>query len=66
MMNTSVNQGSAKIYQFPAGGRAALAGRRYSETRTVVDCTVDRRLQRQLVPRRGHRRTPTPSVTTDA
>ena len=37
MMNTSVNQGSAKIYQFPVGGRAALAGRRNSETRTVVD-----------------------------
>ena len=36
MMNTGVNQGSAKIYQFPAGGRAALAGRRYGETRTVV------------------------------
>jgi Protein of unknown function (DUF2735) len=37
MMNTSVNQGSAKIYQFPAGGRAALAGRRNSETKTVTD-----------------------------
>jgi Protein of unknown function (DUF2735) len=31
-MNTSLNHGSAKIYQFPAGGRAALGGRRYSET----------------------------------
>jgi hypothetical protein len=31
-MNTSVNQGSAQIYQFPAGGRAALGGRRYGET----------------------------------
>ena len=30
-MNTSLNQGSAKIYQFPAGGRAALGGRRYDE-----------------------------------
>ena len=37
MMNTSVNQGSAKIYQFPAGGRAALAGRRDSVTKTVAD-----------------------------
>ena len=37
MMNTSVNQGSAKIYQFPAGGRAALAGRRDSATKTVAD-----------------------------
>lgn len=32
MINTSVNEGSAKIYQFPAGGRAALGGRRYGET----------------------------------
>jgi crotonobetainyl-CoA:carnitine CoA-transferase CaiB-like acyl-CoA transferase len=37
MMNTSVNQGSAKIYQFPVGGRAALAGRRDGETRPVAD-----------------------------
>lgn len=37
MMNTSANQGSAKIYQFPVGGRAALAGRRDSETRPVAD-----------------------------
>ena len=33
MMNTGLNQGSAKIYQFPAGGRAALGGRRYGETK---------------------------------
>lgn len=31
MLNTDPNQGSAKIYQFPAGGRAALGGRRYGE-----------------------------------
>jgi len=37
MINTSVNEGSAKIYQFPAGGRAALGGRRYDETTTVTD-----------------------------
>ncbi len=36
MLNTSVNEGSAKIYQFPAGGRAALGGRRYGETKTAV------------------------------
>ena len=41
MMNTSVNQGSAKIYQFPAGGRAALAGRRNSETSTVTPSIAD-------------------------
>ena len=32
-MNSSLNHGSAKIYQFPAGGRAALGGRRYDETK---------------------------------
>ena len=32
MLNTGLNEGSAKIYQFPAGGRAALAGRRYGAT----------------------------------
>jgi hypothetical protein len=37
MMNTSLDQGSAKIYQFPAGGRSALSGRRYEETKTVAD-----------------------------
>ena len=36
MLTTRVNEGSAKIYQFPAGGRAALGGRRYGETRTAV------------------------------
>ena len=38
MMNTSLNQGSAKIYQFPAGGRAALGGRRYGEAKAALDC----------------------------
>jgi hypothetical protein len=37
IMNTGLNQGSAKIYQFPAGGRAALGGRRYGETNTATD-----------------------------
>jgi len=36
-MNTSVNQESAKIYEFPAGGRAALGGRPYGETISPVD-----------------------------
>ena len=34
-MNTSLNHGSAKIYQFPAGGRSALGGRRYEDTKTT-------------------------------
>jgi hypothetical protein len=33
MMNTGLNQGSARIYQFPTGGRAALEGRRYGEAK---------------------------------
>jgi hypothetical protein len=35
-MNTSQNQGSAKIYQFPAGGRSALGGRGYGEPRATT------------------------------
>ena len=33
-MNTDLNHGPAKIYQFPTGGRAALGGRRYGEAAT--------------------------------
>jgi hypothetical protein len=36
-MNTSLNHGSAKIYQFPAGGRAAFGGRRLEETKAAAD-----------------------------
>jgi hypothetical protein len=34
-MSTNLNQGSARIYQFPAGGRAALGGRHPGETSTI-------------------------------
>ncbi len=34
-MNTNLPQGSARIYQFPAGGRAALGGRRYEHARPI-------------------------------
>lgn len=37
MMNAGLNRGSAKIYQFPVGGRAALGGRRHGETSTVTE-----------------------------
>jgi hypothetical protein len=37
MLNTTTNQGSAKIYQFPAGGRSALGGRRYGEAGSASD-----------------------------
>lgn len=36
-MNTSLKQGSATIYQFPAGGRAALGGCRYGEAKAAVE-----------------------------
>jgi hypothetical protein len=42
MMSTSLNQGSAKIYQFPAGGRAALGGRRYEESKADTDFAAQR------------------------
>ena len=38
-MNSSWNQGLAKIYQFPAGGRKALGGRSYSETKSIDQYT---------------------------
>ncbi len=42
MMNTSLNHGSARIYQFPAGGRSALGGRRYEETKAITDSASSR------------------------
>jgi hypothetical protein len=36
-MNSSLNHGSAKIYQFPAGGRAALGGRRDDEPKSAIE-----------------------------
>jgi hypothetical protein len=33
MLNSGSSQGSATIHQFPAGGRAALGGRRYSDAK---------------------------------
>jgi uncharacterized protein DUF2735 len=41
-MNTGLNHGSAKIYQFPAGGRAALGGRRHDETAPTADQGLSR------------------------
>lgn len=37
MMNNGLSGGSATIYQFPIGGRAALGGRRYGEVRLPAD-----------------------------
>ena len=36
-MNSSLNLGSARIYQFPAGGRAALGGLRYGEAKAAAE-----------------------------
>jgi hypothetical protein len=41
-MDTSLNHGSATIYQFPIGGRSALAGRRYDEVKTATDLASSR------------------------
>jgi hypothetical protein len=37
MINPSVTEGSAKIYQFPAGGRAARGGRQYGERKAMSE-----------------------------
>ncbi len=34
MLNPGSSEGSAKIYQFPVGGRASLGGRRYGDAKT--------------------------------
>jgi Protein of unknown function (DUF2735) len=36
-MNTNLNHGSAKIYQFPVGGRAAIGGRRPEEIKASAE-----------------------------
>jgi hypothetical protein len=41
-MNPNLNQGSATIYQFPAGGRSALGGRRDSEAKSSIDQNAPR------------------------
>ena len=39
-MATSLNQESARIYQFTAGGRAALGGRHYGEANPAADAST--------------------------
>ena len=36
-MNSSLDQWSAKIYQFPPGGRAALGGNSHDGTKSATD-----------------------------
>ena len=40
LMKSSLSYGSAKIYQFPVGGRAALGGR--GETRSSIERNTPR------------------------
>ncbi|WP_035722919.1 DUF2735 domain-containing protein [Bradyrhizobium sp. ARR65] len=41
-MTTSPSYGSAKIYEFPVGGRAALGDRRHGETKSPIDQNTPR------------------------
>ena len=41
-MNTNDSQESARIYQFPAGGRAALGGKRWDEFNSAPAQTFER------------------------
>jgi hypothetical protein len=41
-MNTSLNHGSARIYQFPAGGRSGVTARRQNETQSQADLASSR------------------------
>ncbi len=41
-LNTNPNQGSARIYQFPVGGRSAVGGRRHDEIKTSADLALSR------------------------
>ena len=36
MLNQGSSEGSAKIYQFPVGGRASLGGRRYGDAKASL------------------------------
>jgi hypothetical protein len=48
MLDTGTNQGTAKIYQFPAGGRSALGGRRSGETVGAADLAAAPRFNEAL------------------
>ena len=41
-MDTSLNQGSARIYQFPAGGRSGVSARRQGETHAPAEIASPR------------------------
>jgi uncharacterized protein DUF2735 len=41
-MDTSLNRRSAKIYQFPAGGRSAIDRRRYEVAMSATDLASQR------------------------
>jgi hypothetical protein len=40
MVSTNLNEGSARIYQFPVGGRAAMAGYREAQPAEVTPARI--------------------------
>lgn len=48
-MNTSLNHGSATIYQFPVGGRASLSSRRSDEAKSIDDFSAATRASHVVV-----------------
>lgn len=45
MMNTTIEQGTAKIYQFPIGGRRALEAKRFDNGKSATDLNSQRVLE---------------------
>jgi len=41
-MKSSLSYGSAKIYQFPIGGRAGLVGRSYGDAQSSIETATPR------------------------
>ena len=41
-MKSSLSDGSAKIYQFPVGGRAGLVGRSYGDAQSSIETATPR------------------------
>jgi len=48
MLNTGATQGTAKIYQYAAGGRSALGGGRYGQTGSATDVAAAPRFNEAL------------------
>ena len=48
MLNPGSSQGSAKIYQFPVGGRASLGGHRYGDADAKTSLAAAPRLNEAM------------------